>query len=429
MPGIRILQIDAFTDRPFAGNPAAVCLLEAERDADWMQAVAAEMNLSETAFVRALDDGFELRWFTPAIEVDLCGHATLASAHALWTEGVVNEAQPIRFHTKSGILTCTQHGSFIELDFPATPALEAEPPAGLLDALGVIPSFVGKSKFDKFIVVDSEQVVRSLNPDFAELRQISMRGVIVTSISDDPCFDFVSRFFAPGAGIDEDPVTGSAHCCLGPFWSERLGKSEMTAYQASARGGIVRVRINGDRVLLGGQAITVMKGELIEDSRHCRRDVDIASDLTCRRASASDVPLLARMNQQLIEDEASRNPMSLSEFESRMKNWLDGDWQVVLIEQGTKTVGYILFQFRSDEYQPSEDTVYVRQFFVGGEHRNHGLGRRAFDIVSRTHFRNVSSVVLDVLETNPRARRFWELLGFQPYCTTLKLTTTRGIND
>ncbi len=262
MQGIRILQIDAFTDRPFAGNPAAVCLLEEEQDADWMQAVATEMNLSETAFARPLDDGFELRWFTPLSEVDLCGHATLASAHGLWSEGVVNGTQPIRFHTRSGVLTCTQDGDLIELDFPATPAQEAEPPAGLLGALGVQPSFVGKSKFDKLVLVESEEAVRSLKPDFSQLREISMRGVIVTSASDDPRFDFVSRFFAPGAGIDEDPVTGSAHCCLAPYWSERLGKTEMTAFQASARGGEVRVRVDGDRVHLGGQVVTVFRGEL-----------------------------------------------------------------------------------------------------------------------------------------------------------------------
>jgi PhzF family phenazine biosynthesis protein len=260
---MKLLIVDAFTDRPFAGNPAAVCLLEEERDAAWMQSVAAEMNLSETAFVRTLDDGFELHWFTPAIEVELCGHATLASAHVLWTEDVVNTKQPIQFHTKSGVLTCTHDGDFIQLDFPATPAQEAEPPAGLLDALGVTPSFVGRSKFDKFVLVVSDQIVRSLEPDFAQLRTITMRGVIVTSTSDDPQFDFVSRYFAPGAGIDEDPVTGSAHCCLGPYWSKQLGMDEMTAFQASARGGIVRVRVNGDRVILGGQAVTVMKGELV----------------------------------------------------------------------------------------------------------------------------------------------------------------------
>ena len=228
---MKLVIIDAFTDRPFTGNPAAVCLLAQERGADWMQSVAAEMNLSETAFVRSLDDGFELRWFTPAIEVELCGHATLAAAHALWTERVVKEAQPIRFHTKSGVLACTRADRFIELDFPATPAQQAEPPAGLLDALGVEPSFVGRSKFDKFVLVESEQIVCSLKPDFAQLRQIAMRGVIVTSTSEDPQFDFVSRYFAPGAGIDEDPVTGSAHCCLGPYWSQRLGKTEMTAFK------------------------------------------------------------------------------------------------------------------------------------------------------------------------------------------------------
>jgi len=257
-----LLQIDAFTDRPFAGNPAAVCLLVQAGNADWMQAVAAEMNLSETAFVRPLDDGFELRWFTPAIEVELCGHATLAAAHALWNEGVVNQSQPIRFHTKSGALTCAQDDNFIELDFPATPAQETEPPAGFLDALSVKPSFFGRTKFDKFVVVESEQVVRSLKPDFAQLGQFAMRGVVVTSTADDPRFDFISRYFAPGAGIDEDPVTGSTHCCLGPYWSQQLGKTAMTAFQASTRGGIVRVRISGDRVILGGQAVTVLRGEL-----------------------------------------------------------------------------------------------------------------------------------------------------------------------
>lgn len=265
MAGISCLQIDAFTDRPFAGNPAAVCLLEDERDSRWMQAVAAEMNLSETAFVRPLEEGFELRWFTPAIEVELCGHATLAAAHALWGEGVVGGNEPIQFHTKSGVLTCTQHGEFIELDFPATPSHAAEPPEGLFLALKVPRSFVGRSKFDNLVLVESEQVLRSLKPDFSRLRQIPMRGVIVTSASDDPRFDFVSRYFAPGAGIDEDPVTGSAHCCLGPLWSERLGKTEMTAFQASARGGIVRVRVAGDRIFLGGQAVTILKGMLVDE--------------------------------------------------------------------------------------------------------------------------------------------------------------------
>jgi PhzF family phenazine biosynthesis protein len=260
---IPIYHVDAFAAKPFEGNPAAVCLLREDRPATWMQSLAAEMNLSETAYVRPMDDGFELRWFTPAIEVDLCGHATLASAHVLWSEGVAPSSEPIRFHTRSGLLTCRSAGPVIELDFPATPASPADPPKGLVEALNVGPMFVGRSKFDKVLVVESEAVVRSLKPDFAALRRIAgMRGVIVTSTSSDPQFDFISRYFAPGAGIDEDPVTGSAHCCLGPFWGERLGKSELTGFQASSRGGLVRVRLNGDRVILGGQAVTIVRGEL-----------------------------------------------------------------------------------------------------------------------------------------------------------------------
>lgn len=263
---IPCLQIDAFTDRAFAGNPAAVCLLDDEREAGWMQAVAAEMNLSETAFIRPGDKGFELRWFTPTTEVDLCGHATLASAHALWERGVVANGQPIHFHTRSGELICTRQGELIELDFPATPVTPTDESEDLCGALGVAASFVGQSKFDRLVLVESEQVVRLLEPDFSRLRKLSVRGVIVTGVSDDPGFDFVSRFFAPGYGIDEDPVTGSAHCALAPFWSEKLGKTEMTAFQASKRGGIVRVRVADDRVFLGGQAVTIFRGVLIDDS-------------------------------------------------------------------------------------------------------------------------------------------------------------------
>ena len=260
---MNLLIVDAFADRPFTGNPAAVCLLEKEANATWMQAVAAEMNLSETAFVRSLDKDFELRWFTPTIEVDLCGHATLATAHAMWTEGVVAGDSPIRFHTRSGVLTCQKRGTWIELDFPATPVEESQPPSGLLESLGVLPRFVGKSKFDCFVHVESEEIVRSLKPDFAKLLQIPMRGVIVTSRSDDSQFDFVSRFFAPAVGVNEDPVCGSAHCCLGPYWSEQLGKTEMKAFQASARGGILKVQVADERVVLGGQAVTVLRGELV----------------------------------------------------------------------------------------------------------------------------------------------------------------------
>ncbi|MGD8340356.1 MAG: PhzF family phenazine biosynthesis protein [Gammaproteobacteria bacterium] len=264
MNTIECLQIDAFTDRAFGGNPAAVCLLDEERDDSWMQHVAAEMNLSETAFVRPINDAFELRWFTPALEVDLCGHATLASAHALWTTGRVAEDQPIHFFTKSGRLTCTRRGALTEMDFPATPPELTEPPEGLIEALGVTPSFVGRSRYDKIVVVESEGIVRALEPDISKLKEIPVRGVIVTSASQESPFDFISRYFAPAAGIDEDPVTGSAHCCTGPYWSERLGKTQMKAFQASRRGGVVHVRVEGDRVVLGGQAVTILEGRLTE---------------------------------------------------------------------------------------------------------------------------------------------------------------------
>ena len=261
---VPLFQVDAFANRPFSGNPAAVCILDSEADSEWMQSIASEMNLSETAFVRSVEDGFELRWFTPAYEVDLCGHATLASAHILWTEAHVKTEQAIRFHTRSGVLTCTHHTDLIELNFPATPPEQTEPPPGLLEALSLNDfEYVGQSPFDRFVVVSSEEIVRSLLPDFGRLAQLPTRGVIVTAASEDPQFDFVSRFFAPSAGVNEDPVTGSAHCCLGPFWHERLKKHEMNGYQASKRGGAVRVRIDGDRILLGGSAITVIRGELI----------------------------------------------------------------------------------------------------------------------------------------------------------------------
>jgi len=260
---IRLLQIDAFTADAFRGNPAAVCLLDRERDEAWMQNVAAEMNLSETAFLLLQDDGFSLRWFTPAIEVALCGHATLASAHALWEQGVLALDETARFHTKSGLLTATRSGAWIDLDFPATLEERSDPPPGLLESLGVTaPVYVGRNKFDYLVEVESEEIVRMLDPDHTQLRTIPVRGVIVTSRSSNPEFDFVSRFFAPGSGVDEDPVTGSAHCCLTPYWSARLGKNEMTAFQASKRGGVVRVRNEGDRVKLGGQAVTVLRGSL-----------------------------------------------------------------------------------------------------------------------------------------------------------------------
>jgi PhzF family phenazine biosynthesis protein len=231
-----------------------------------MQHVAREMNLSETAFlVERADGGYDLRWFTPAVEVALCGHATLASAHVLWESGRVPAEEQVRFFTKSGRLTADQKdGCWIELDFPAKPEAPAPEPPGLIDALGVRANYIGKNLFDYIVEVASEQVVRGIQPDFGRLAALPVRGVIVTSRSSDESFDFVSRFFAPACGVNEDPVTGSAHCCLAPFWAARLCKPEMLAYQASARGGVVRVRVSGDRVKLGGQAVTVLRGELLE---------------------------------------------------------------------------------------------------------------------------------------------------------------------
>jgi len=260
---MRLLQIDAFADQPFRGNPAAVCLLDRERDEKWMQNVGAEMNLSETAFLLPKNDGWSLRWFTPSVEVALCGHATLASAHALWEENLLAPGETAKFHTKSGLLTARQRDSLIELDFPATPEEKTEAPADLLQALGIAsPRYVGRDKFDFLVEVGSEDELRRLKPNHAALRQIPVRGVIVTSRASNGEYDFVSRFFAPGSGVDEDPVTGSAHCRLAPYWSERLGKKEFVAYQASARGGVLRVRLDGDRVKIAGRAITVLRGEL-----------------------------------------------------------------------------------------------------------------------------------------------------------------------
>lgn len=260
--GLKITQVDAFTDRPFSGNPAAVCVLPEPAPDAWMQNVAMEMNLSETAFLVRQKDGFSLRWFTPAVEVDLCGHATLASAHVLWEEGHLKPDQQARFHTRSGLLTADRNGKWIELNFPCEPPIAVEAPPEL-KALNTTWKGVLKNRFDFLVELESEEAVRNLRPDLSSLRSLKTRGVIVTSRSDSRDFDFVSRFFAPGVGVDEDPVTGSAHCCLGPFWQQRLGKNELIGFQASARGGVVKVHIVGDRARLGGQAVTVLRGELL----------------------------------------------------------------------------------------------------------------------------------------------------------------------
>ncbi len=261
---IPLFQVDAFTEEPFGGNPAAVCLLPEPRPDAFMAAVAREMNLSETAFLFPEGEGFRLRWFTPAVEVDLCGHATLASAWVLFEQGLAPSDRAIRFHSRSGPLEARRRDAGIELDFPAKLENADTAPAGLAAALGFEPLYVGRNEFDYLVLAPDAATVRHLVPDIAALKSLPVRGVIVTAPSDDPEHDFVSRFFAPAVGVDEDPVTGSAHCCLGPFWSGRLGRSDLRAFQASPRGGRLRVRVAGDRVFLAGNAVTVLRGELTE---------------------------------------------------------------------------------------------------------------------------------------------------------------------
>ena len=259
-----IIQVDAFTNTPFRGNPAAVCVLDRIADETWMQLVAREMNLSETAFVLKQEDGFNLRWFTPTTEVPLCGHATLATAHVLWTEGHLAEDKAARFHTLSGLLSANLKGDWIELNFPVNVSETTTVPEELTEALGVPCKTVVKNSFGYLVEVNSAEIVRNLQPNFSLLKTLDLANVIITSIADSNSeYDFVSRFFAPGLGIDEDPVTGAAHCCLAPFWRNKLGKNEFLAYQASVRGGTIKVNYDGgDRVFLQGQAVTMMRGEI-----------------------------------------------------------------------------------------------------------------------------------------------------------------------
>ncbi|MGC1305738.1 MAG: PhzF family phenazine biosynthesis protein [Phormidesmis sp.] len=275
--GLPIVQVDAFTHKPFAGNPAAVCVMDAPLDEGLMQAIAAEMNLSETAFLHPIEGGYSLRWFTPATEVDLCGHATLASAHVLWSEGHLPANQPARFNTRSGWLRAKKDGDWIEMDFPAQPVRSAHVMPQLISALccGGDIRAVAKNNIRYLIEVYSEKVLRGLQPNFDEIKKLPVQGIIVTAPADSEASDFVSRYFAPAVGINEDPVTGSAHTSLAPYWQEKLGKSEMLAQQVSARGGTIRVKCllansNGtdaaaeeNRVLISGQAITTLKGELL----------------------------------------------------------------------------------------------------------------------------------------------------------------------
>ncbi len=265
--GTPLFEVNAFTDRPFAGNPAGVCLLPGPAEPRWMQLVARELNVSETAFLYREGDRWRLRWFTPTVEVALCGHATLASAHVLWESGQLAPETPARFQTRSGLLTAERRGERIEMDFPAQPAAPAAAPPELVPALGITPRFVGRSAFDYLVEAETPAQLRALQPDLGRLRAVATRGVILTSPSDQPGYDFLSRFFCPAVGVNEDPVTGSAHCTLGPYWAEKLGRTELRGWQASARGGAVQVRVNGARVALNGQAVTVWRGELVSGAR------------------------------------------------------------------------------------------------------------------------------------------------------------------
>ena len=262
---IAIFQVDAFAEAPFKGNPAGVCLLPGPAEAAWMQNVAAEMNLAETAFPLPEGDGFRLRWFTPKVEVKLCGHATLATAHVLWETGILAPDREARFQTLSGLLTARRDGALIELNFPARPPLPKPPEwaDAVVGALGIKPIYIGMSAEDVLFEAADEDAVRSIKPDFATLRSLPARGVIVTSRSSDKRFDFVSRFFAPAVGVDEDPVTGSSHTVLVPYWASRLGRTSFTAYQASARGGVLYLRLDGDRVRIAGSAVTIIRGEIL----------------------------------------------------------------------------------------------------------------------------------------------------------------------
>jgi len=258
-----VYQVDAFCEGKYLGNPAGVCVLNSPAPDHWMQEVAREMALSETAFLTGRqDNSFDLRWFTPKVEVKLCGHATLASAHLLWERGYLKPSEAARFHTLSGLLGAERAGERMTLNFPAKPAVAAAPPPGLIEALGVKPLFTGQSQFDYLVLIERASALRDLKPDFAALLKVPARGIIVTCLSDASEFDFLSRFFAPAAGVNEDPVTGSAHCTLAPFWAERLGKTKFLACQISERGGVIGVELRGDRVFLSGKAATVGQREL-----------------------------------------------------------------------------------------------------------------------------------------------------------------------
>jgi PhzF family phenazine biosynthesis protein len=264
---VPIYQVDAFASGPLAGNPAVVCLLTHEQPDEWMQSLAAAREVSETAFLLPIKGGYQARFFSPLTEIPLCGHATLAAAHVAWERGLWPQDSPIVFHCADGVVTTSRRGGVIWLDFPREEIEPAPAPPGLQEALGAPLRCVGRTPRRHVLEADREETIRGVRPDFDALKRCCPdRGIVVTSASSDPCYDFVSRYFAPSFGVNEDPVCGTAHCCLGPFWQERHGRSEMVARQVSPRGGVVRVRIDSDRVHLGGTAVTVSASEVLSSA-------------------------------------------------------------------------------------------------------------------------------------------------------------------
>lgn len=254
--------VDAFTSERFSGNPAAVCILETDIGDELKQKIAAEMNLAETAFILPRGNEYDLRWFTPSIEVDLCGHATLAGAHVLWESGLADVNEKILFKTKSGRLELSKKGELISMLFPLEDVIATECPELIIKGINANPVYSGRNRMDYLVEVESEEVLRNIHPHFAFLGRLDSRGLIVTSSSDSEEYDFVSRFFAPQSGIPEDSVTGSAHCALAPYWSAKLGRDELVGFQASGREGIVYVKLQNEKVVLGGYAVTVLTGYL-----------------------------------------------------------------------------------------------------------------------------------------------------------------------
>lgn len=264
---MKLYVVDAFSDQPYTGNPAGVCLLEHPLEDDHLQHIAAEINLSETAFIYQNQGVNHLRWFTPLTEVDLCGHATLASAAILWSERICSIEQPIYFLTRSGQLKVYQTPPYIHLEFPLLPASTADLPPPLREALGVNPHdirFTGKNHYDWLIELRNASLIYQLNPDFDRIRHVHPHGIMVTALDTSGQYDFISRYFDPGEGINEDPVTGFAHCCLGPYWQTILHKTTMIAYQASRRGGILYLTLHPDYIDIAGQARIFMEARILD---------------------------------------------------------------------------------------------------------------------------------------------------------------------